>query len=186
MKTSLNLMTDEDRRQQFVHGSKRLWIRILSTSLALMVLVAAAQWWQGRATGSQLRLLQERYTPLQTLKDECIRMRTEINAMRDTQQLTLRLVDTRPTVTLLGAISAAAATTNGEVYVEQLDLQHAESTTAQRTALVIGKGKDHTSIARFTAALRESDLFADVTLSSSDTSDALEEQARSFRIECQL
>ena len=113
-------------------------------------------------------------------------MRREIKAMQEAQQLTLRLADTRPTVTLLGVVAAAAADTNGGVYLEQLDLMPESRDQTDRTAVIRGVGRDHGSIARFTDALRSSRLFANVTLSSSDTSDQSESPARAFRIECDL
>jgi hypothetical protein len=186
MKTSLDLMTNEDRRRQVLLASKQFWVRMLGTSLAILVVVGGVEWWLGRATSRQLRLLEDRYAPILALRNECLRMRTDIQAMREAQQLTLRLVDTRPTTTLLGTISTAAAKTGGEIYVEQLQLDQRESSAVQRTAVVVGMGKDNAAIAQFAAALRESQLFSDVTLSSSDTTQAVDERARSFRIECQL
>ena len=186
MKTSLNLMTDECRRSQFLRESKQFWSRTVALSLLVLAVVGGCQWWQGRATSRQLDQLEQRYAPIQAVKSECIRMRTEINAMRDAQQLTLRLVDTRPAVTLLGAVSAAAAATEGDVFVEQLELDHAGQLQQDRTAIMTGVGKDYAAIAKFAAALRASELFADVALSSSDSSQLADESSRSFRIECNL
>lgn len=186
MKTSLNLMTDECRRTQFLRESKQFWSRTFALSLLALAVVGACQWWQGRATSWQLYQLEQRYAPIQALKNECIRMRTEINAMRDAQQLTLRLVDTRPAVTLLGAVSTAAAETSGDIFVEQLELEHGEGMNHDRKAIMIGIGKDNSAIARFAAALRASELFADVALNSSDSSQLADEASRSFRIECRL
>lgn len=142
MKTSLDLMTDDDRRRQLVQASLRLWGRILAASLAILIFVGTAEWWQGRSTSRQRQALEHRYAPLETLKYDCIRMRGEIVALQKAQRLTQSLVETRPTLTLLGSIAAAAAQTSGHVYVSQLDLEQAESSAAPRTAVVMGLGQD--------------------------------------------
>lgn len=186
MKTSLNLMTDDDRRRQLLTEARRLWTRVLGVTVLLLTCIGLYEWWQGTATTRQLARLEERYEPLQQLKDECAQMRREIKAMHEAKQLTLQLADTRPTVTLLGVVAAAAAESKGGVYLEQLDLLPESRDRAERTAVIEGVGRDHGSIARFTDALRSSNLFANVTLSSSDTSDQAASSTRAFRIECDL
>ena len=186
MSTHLNLMTDEDRRQQLLRGARRSWTRILLGTAVVLAMCGTVQWWHGTATSEELQSLEDRYAPIQTLKNQCIRMRTEINTMREAQQLTLRLVDTRPAVTLLGAISKAAANAGGRVFVDRLELQTDRASGDQRVAVVSGYGNDNSAIAKFTEALRASSLFADVSLNSSASQTASNQQARSFQIECQL
>ncbi len=186
MSTHLNLMTDEDRRRQLLRGARQGWTRMLVGTAVLLALCGTVQWWQGTATSEELRSLEDRYAPIQTLKNQCIRMRTEINSMREAQQLTLRLVDSRPTITLLGAISSAAASADGRVFVDRLELQTNRASGDQRVAVVSGYGNNNSAIAKFTEALRASSLFADVSLNSSASQTASNQQARSFQVECQL
>jgi Tfp pilus assembly protein PilN len=184
MKTSINLMTDEARRQQLLREAKRLWSAVLGVTFVVLCVVGSVHWWRGQATSQRLRTLEDRYAPVQALKKESIRLRTEINVMRDAQQLTLRLVDTRPTVTLIGAVSEAAASTSGKVYVEELEMDRGPLAGDERKAVLRGIGQDNAAIAQFTNALRLSKLFADVTLSSSDSSPLANQETRFFRIEC--
>jgi len=186
MKTSVNLMTDQARRDQLLRDARHFWGRVLLLTGGVLVLVGSVEWWQGRTTSARLRALEARYEPVQALQNDCARMEKQIQSMRSAQQLTLRLVDTRPTVTLLGALSAAAAATDGQVYVRQLELAQPRGDGEQRIAAVSGIGIDNAAIATFTDALRTSRLFTDVMLSSSDRNQVEEANARSFRIECKL
>lgn len=186
MKTSLNLMTDDDRRRQMLADARRLWIRVLGGTVLALTAVGLFEWWQGSATTRKLAQLEERYEPVQTMKDECVQMRRDITAMQQAQQLTLKLVDTRPTVTLLGVVAGAAAETNGGVYVEKLDLLPESRGQEQRTAVLAGIGRDHGAIAKFTDSLRSSNLFVNVTLSSSDSGALGDSSDHAFRIECDL
>jgi hypothetical protein len=188
MKHSLNLMTDEDRRAGILRESRRFWSRVLGITLVVLTCTGGAEWWHGRSATRRLAALESQYAPVQTLKDDCIRMRSEITTLRGAQQLTLRLVDTRPVVTLLGAISAAARETSGDVYVEELELKHEKtgSSNSSRVATVSGVGQTITAIAQFAAALRASDLFEEVSLESTESSGEHDGTVRSFQLECKL
>ncbi|QDU54771.1 PilN domain-containing protein [Aeoliella mucimassa] len=186
MRTSINLMTDEDKRRQLLHDVQTFWVKVLLTTMMVILGVGTYHWWQNRVVLAELSELEEQYAPMQMLKDECIDMRTSINNMREAQQLMLRLVDTRPVVTLLGAVSHAAAETSGGVYIQSIELEPTERSGDARRAVMHGMGYGNSAIAQFTSALRSSNLFADVTLSSSASSTNDDDAATAFRIECQL
>ena len=186
MRTSINLMTEDDIRSRMLHDSRQLWTHILLLTAAVLLVMGAYQVLHSPLIGSELRQLEDQYAPMQALKDECIRMRTNINGMRDAQQLMLRLVDTRPVTTLMGAVSQAATETSGGVFIQSLEVLPPTGPDQQRRAIVQGMGQDNASIASFMAALRASQLFDDVTLSSSSSSHTEVDVATSFHIECQL
>jgi len=186
VKLSLNLMTEQARRAAMLKESKRFWTRVLSGTAVLLACAGFGMWWQGSADSRRLATLEMRYAPVQTLQAECELMETQIKALRDAQQLVLQLVDTQPTVTLLGTLASATADTEGRIFVKQLDLEQPSNAAGPRLAVVIGVGKDNKAIAQFESSLRASELFADVRLNSSDSSDSYSDAARSFRIECQL
>jgi len=188
MKSSLNLMTDNAKRTAILRESGRIWSRVLGGSLLLLACVGAAEWWHGQSATRQLADLESHYAPVQTLKDDGARMRTEIALLRDAQQLTLRLVDTQPVVTLLGAISEAARQSSAEVYVHDIELERVanQSTDKGRVAMISGTGRSMTAIAQFASVLRSSELFQQVTLRSSGQSNPTSESSQSFQLECQL
>lgn len=186
MKRSLNLMTEQASRTALLKESKRFWTRVMSGTAVLLACAGLGMWWQGSADARRLATLEMRYAPVQTLQSECEQMESQIQALRDAQQLVLQLVDTQPTVTLLGTLASATAETEGRVFVKQLDLEQPSNAAGPRVAVVTGVGKDNKAIAQFEASLRASDLFAEVRLNSSEGSDTYTDATRSFRIECQL
>lgn len=186
MKTSLNLMTEQARRDAVFADCKRFWTKILTGTAVLLGLAGGSLWWQGSADSRRLSALERRHAPVQALQQECEQMESSIQTLSNAQQLVLQLVDTQPTVTLLGVLADAAADTKGRVFVQQFDLEQPSDAKDPRLAVLTGVGQNNKSVAQFAAALRESNLFIDVTLSSSDSNNTQSDTARSFRIECQL
>lgn len=184
----MNLMTDAARRHTVLRQARRFWSRVLGGTLLALCLLGLFEWWQGSASTQRLNALESQYAPLQALKQECTAMQREISALQDVQQLTWRLIDVQPAATLLAVVAAAAAETQGDVFLEKLELE--QSGTAQhprrRRATLEGAGKSNAAIAEFATALRDSGLFEEVTLNSSNSEAGRARSTRTFRLECQF
>ena len=192
MKRSINLMTDEAQRAGVLREARRFWMRVLGGTLILLIGCGFLEWRISQSTSRQVAALRMQYAPIQSLKNECITMRGEMSTLREAQQLTLRLVDLHPVVTLLGTISNAISKTGGDVFIEKLVLNNdhlhdsAESSGPGQRVTLQGSGPTNLSIAQFTDALRASGLFQNVTLHSSESNNQHTSTARSFHLNCQL
>lgn len=189
MKTSVNLMTEEALRSQILREQRRLWGGALVWMAVLLVSFGVTEWWQMRSTSQRLASLESQYAPVESLRHACIAMRQETNELREAQQLTLRLVDNQPVVTLLGAVSAAAAECDGNVFVGQLEIEPDDESQGhgnRRRAMVSGIGRTNADVAQFAASLRTSGLFADVRLDSTTSDSSKQGRGQSFRIECRM
>lgn len=199
MKTSLNILPYNLRLRQLVCARILQWCLICgAVSTAAGGVLYATKYLPYQARESELQARERKYAPLNKLKTELDAMRAEMDDLRKREALAMSLADDVPDLTLLGVVSRAAKQSNGKVYVKVLSLDRetvqsapavdepAGSTTQSRGGVLKlqGAGLDNLSVARFVAALRDSEVFEKVELKSTGIQAASDTGARSYLVEC--
>jgi hypothetical protein len=197
MKTNLNILPYALRRRQVVRLRVFQWCFIwVVAAVAGSSIVYWTTYVPYRACMAHLQSHEREYAPLKKLETELGAMRAQIDDLQEREALALSLADDVPDLTLLGLISRAARQGAGSVYVEKMSLERkAEPETPdkkddsaerkRRGVLTLrGAGLDNLSVARFVAALRDSELFETVELKSTGVKAARDTEARSYLVEC--
>jgi Tfp pilus assembly protein PilN len=196
MKTSLNLLPPGN-----LLGNLAV-VRLCQWALVWMVLAAvlAGSYWSRRGEAQAdletLRARQRQYAPTELLEAELRKIKQQLAALRSAQLSAGSLVDDRPALTLLGAVSRSAAATQGGLWVQKLAVKPQTGGDGRRTAVTSGAGpapttvslqgiaQDNLAVARFLAALRDSELFERVELKSAVEQTVGERALRSYLVEC--
>jgi Tfp pilus assembly protein PilN len=143
-----------------------------------------------------MRARAQKCAPLKKLQTELDAMRAELDDLQQREALAMSLADNVPDLTLLGVVSRAALRSDGTVYIEQLSLNREAPPTAKEESdaaagperggvlTLRGGGVDNLSVARFVAALRDSEVFERVQLKSTGVQAAAGTGARSYLVEC--
>ena len=188
MITHLNLLPYGVRRRQLIAERLRQWCVVW---LAAGGLVAGAAWWEysrGKFERERLASLERRYVPLKELQAKTEQLRVKIDELREREDLALRIAEERPMAVLLAILSQAALECDGNVCVTSLVLAPAaaqkQAAAPRRVLQLEGLGVDNLSVARFAAALRDANVFADVRLKSSIETRVADADAVSYKLDC--
>lgn len=126
MKTSLNLLPLEHRVRETARR------RFVQWCLAWAVCAAAAVgvWWlkheRCRALRQRLQVAERNYAPLEKLLGESEAMRSELDGLHAKGTILGKLLDDKPALTLIGAVSQSARRCNGRLVVQRLLFQRHE------------------------------------------------------------
>ena len=111
-----------------------------------------------------------------------------LDELREREDLALRIAEERPMAVLLAILSQAALECDGNVCVTSLVLAPAaaqkQAAAPRRVLQLEGLGVDNLSVARFAAALRDANVFADVRLKSSIETRVADADAVSYKLDC--
>jgi hypothetical protein len=191
MKTHLNLLPLEVQRWQIVRLRLGPWCVIWSAVALLWVTLAALDWQESQAASRKLKAIEEQLAPTRTLAETNRQLAAQIEALEKRESVALTLSNERPSLALLGMIARASQAAAGRVYVQQLQWNEAPpalgdaTSVAPRAGLRLeGVGADNLSIARFAAALRDTDVFSQVSVHASNAAGEADESGRSYAIEC--
>jgi len=195
MKTYLNLMPQGLQRRELIRARVRQWSIVWVVAGALAVTVGSIQWTRLGSARSRVLGLQKEYAPVETLQKDNTSIRSQIEELQQREKITLEIADERPVLTLLGSVSRAARECEGNVCVQKLSLKPARAaggsrrlnsaeTDVQRRLTLNGLGVDNLSVARFVAALRDTGVFSQVDLKSTEATTVNTVQARTYHLEC--
>jgi Tfp pilus assembly protein PilN len=197
MKTSLNILPYSLRLRQLVRVRLFQWVLLGSIAAAAGAgVLYATKYAPYQASLAELRAREQKCEPLKKLQSELDAMRAELDDLQQREALAMSLADNVPDLTLLGVVSRAARRSDGTVYIEQLSLNRKAPPTAQEKSdaaagpepggvlTLRGGGVDNLSVARFVAALRDSEVFERVELKSTGVQAAAGTGARSYLVEC--
>ncbi len=197
MKISLNILPYALRRRQMVRRRLYQWCFVwAAAATAAGNIVYWATYVPYQACLADMQTHERKYAPVKKLQTELDAMRAQMDDLQKRETLALSLADDVPDLTFLGIISRAARRSNGSVYVEQMSLDRNTPTTTpdknadsagQKPSGVLtlrGAGADNLSVARFVAALRDSEVFDTVELKSTGIHAAGRMEARSYLVEC--
>lgn len=148
-------------------------------------LLSSSERQQARASTNELRSLKQNVLPVEHLKSQIAKLESDIQGLQQSQLAREQIMSRRPTVTLLGAISSAAA--QGAVNVTELVLKQPQGVPgkpATYTLTLSGFGVDNLAIADFASRLRDSQCFDDVQLKSTKSELVAGHVARRYLIEC--
>jgi len=197
MKTVINLLPPAYRRQRLVRRRAIQWTVGLVVTLSA---IAVARWYKGReyhALQQQLAAVAREGQPAQAMFRDIIAMRAQIERLQQHQTIAQELEQQRQVLTLLGAVSQAARSTEGRLRVVDcrvVDLQatviaenRGEGAVHPGTVTLIGVALDSPTVAEFHEGLMRSGLFADVKLLiKSNEHDQLGPELYDYEVRCEL
>lgn len=187
MKTHLNLIPLATRRHQAVRRVTSMWSTAITAAAACCLTVCAVEWSRGVSAVSRLQSLDARFAPLSKMLEEQREVAKLIDDLRARKQLSLRLSGETPGVSLLGAVSTAAARLDGSVYVAKLNYEDAGSAGPDDQRLLLeGAGVDGFAVAAFAEGLREAGVFGEVTVDATHSLKGGAAALRGFQITCRL
>ena len=187
MKTYVNLLPTQYRRKQL------LWLRLKQWSvigcLALGALAVSCCIEMTRNSRNRLRLdaLRSEYTQVKDTADKVEILKKDIDDLKQRESIVLSLVEEQPILTLIGLISQATSKCDGGLCVQRMQLERrdaADSRANTKVLLLEGMAADHHLVARFAAALRETEAFQRVELRSSTRRILQEVEGQAYSVEC--
>ncbi|TWT40150.1 PilN domain-containing protein [Botrimarina hoheduenensis] len=192
MKRVLNLAPPGIRRRQTLRRLRHAVATAVTAAGVLSGLWLVVEWSRGASMAQSLGRLEAEYAPLARLMEEDVELRAEIARLRGREQLSLRLTTEQLGLSLLAAVSRAAAMPEAQVYLDQLHYRstHAKSSVRQRGATehsgvkIEGISRDGLAVARFAEGLRESRLFSQVSIETSAPAASDGSALRKFTIAC--
>lgn len=193
MKTHLNLIPVSVQRRRELLRMRRAWSTAVSVTGAICAGVCLALWTGGVAAVHRLQALESRYAPIGELVSEQIELTELVDDLHARERLTIRLSAETHGLSLLGAVSEAARDLGGNVYVESLAFEGGDSSARRPndeapTLQLEGAGLDSLAVASFASGLRESGLFSEVIVKSTQpiANGGPDEKRFHFEIGCTL
>jgi len=190
MKHYANLMSEA------AHFRAQAWIRLRRWALALALLgavlvpLAGMRWRECRRVQQEHEALEARYAPIKRLNALNVKLRAEAGTLVRDERLALELSRHRPASALLGLISAAAASSRGELFIEHLNLTqnapHGENQPAVEERMIIEAAATlRYDIAGFVKALEKPPI-KQVRVTSDEVVSEHGIEHKSYVIECVL
>jgi hypothetical protein len=190
MKRHANLMSEAARFRVAARILLRRWAIALAATVALLAPITVWRWQECRRTRLEHEALEASYAPIRRLDEMNMELRNAATALVRDERLTLELSRRRPPTTLLGIVSAAAAATNGSVYIQSLNLSQSPPGASvpsggQDMLTVEAACPPQFDIATVVDALKQPP-FTEVKITSDDLSSADGVDRKTYTIECRL
>lgn len=171
MNRSVNLIPLATQRRHAIRRIVQVWS--LSTVLAgaCAASLLGVEWVRGLIAMQELRDLDARHEPFVRIAAEQRSLAEQVAALRQREQLSLRLSRDDHGLSLLGSITQAAGKSTGDVYIERLEYEGAAATSTQsrqaiRSVRIEGAGVDSSAVATFAEDLRKSGVFDGIAIES--------------------
>ncbi len=191
MTTFLNMLPQGFHRRRLMVRRLRQWTCVWGIAMTLAIAFSWGQHRDYQALNARLIGLENDYAPIKKLQTELISNRKELAEIHHRETLALQLSDRRSMLTLLGLVTQAARSCDGEVSIRQLSLGEGHRRSSPRygrpalsTLTIDGLGKSNLSVARFAAALRMTNAFCQVQLKSTAQKQGGLMSVRSYCLEC--
>jgi Tfp pilus assembly protein PilN len=196
VKTHLNLLPQSYRRRRLIRRRVWQWSAIGSLWLLAAGGVYGMKSRQLEKQQAQRTALEMEYAPVEKQAAEIAAIRSQIEQLQQREGLTLKLADEQPVLAVLGVVSRAASSCNGDVCVQRLSLTRvvpaqqatgnadASAAPSHRALTLTGIGVDNLAVARFAASLGDAEVFETVNLKSAWQQTRGDAMARSYLVEC--
>jgi hypothetical protein len=168
----------------------RHWTLALVATIVVLTPLAAGRWQEARRVRQEHEALEASYDPIRRLTTMNNELRSAAATLVRDDRMPLELSRRRPVGTLLGVVSAAAAASNGELYVERLHLAQAPpgqpGAPAAQDRLIVDVASTLTfDIANFVEALKVAPI-ADVKVASDELVEENGVDRKNYSLECLL
>jgi len=183
----LRLMPATAIRRQARGEATALWSRVLLVALVGCGATAGMEVLHRQSSRQQLQALEAQHAPIDQLRHEIRLLRSQISSLNSNEQLSLELASNRSMVSLLGQIGKATAFAGGDLFVSSMAFERSASLPGEQADLgleIEGEARDHMSVTRFTEGLRNTGLFRDVQLSSTESKKNNTLAVTAFELEC--
>ena len=190
MRNHVNLMSEGARFRTAARVRLRRWGLALAVSVTVLTPIASWRWQDARRIRQEHEALEASYEPIRRLNTANTELRTTAATLVRDERLPLALSRKRPVASLLGVISSAAATSNGELYVEHLNIAQSppgpEGAPAAQDRLIVEVATTLTyDISDFTQALRIAPI-TEVKVASDDLVSENGVDRKNYTLECLL
>ncbi len=188
MKSSINLMSLQNRRRECIRARLRQWCTVLATLSTLLGTVMAERYWAFGTKVHQQLSLEAKYEPLANLKKANKSLAKQINAIRNEEQFVLALSDREPAVTLLGVLGTAVTASENRVFLQKIELNNVVEDHAQasrRSVLELaGIANSGPAVQQFTETLQQALSFGKVEVTSTKEYRLKQQLLQDFSLQC--
>ena len=190
MRRYVNLMSEGAQFRSAARVRLRRWALALAVSVTVLTPIASWRWQDARRVRQEHEALEASYEPIRRLNTANTELRTTaVELVRD-ERLPLALARKRPVASLLGIVGAAAATSDGELFVEHLNVAQSppgpDGSPAAQDRLIVEVATTLTyDISDFTQALRVAPI-TDVKVASDDLVSEDGVDRKNYTLECLL
>lgn len=187
MKTHVNLLPIAYRRKQLLWLRSKQWTAIAGVALAAAAMACWVQLTRNHRDQLRLESLRREYLDVKETADKVELLKKEIDDLRQKEAIVLSLADEQPMLTLVGIVSQATRQCEGGLCVQRMQLQRrteGEGKFNIRVLTLEGIAADNHLVARFAAALRDSEAFARVELKSSGRRIVQDAEGQAYSLEC--
>jgi hypothetical protein len=122
MRRYVNLMSDAARFRTTARLVVRRWALALVATATLLTPLAGIHWQESRQVRQLHEAREASYEPIRRLNMMNMDLRTKAAALVRDERLPLELSRKRPVATVLGVVSAAAASSEGALFIEHLQV----------------------------------------------------------------
>jgi hypothetical protein len=195
MKNMINLLPASYRRQQIVRSRAYQWSLVVGVVLLLGWIFHWYELREQQAMAQRLELLRREHQPTQLMLKQLVDMRQKLVDLEQQERIARELENQRNALTLLGAISGAAQSTNGRLRVTNLELTNfqdhsgteiAASPLAQTSGLRLeGLALDNPAVAELIEGLQESGIFSRVEFTLQERED-IDSSLRHYEVRCEF
>ena len=183
MKRHLNLIPSQVRGAQEARRAMLMWAKILCVVATVTTTIVAMEYAQCTTAQARLGAMNAHFEPLAQMLKEQQEITAQIQQLEAHEQLSLRLAEEIQGAMVLGAVSSAAAKLPEQVYLTKFDFQSGGNAGAGSVRLE-GAGADPLAIASFAEQLRETQLFLEVSISSTRKLPGGAPATRAFELDC--
>ncbi len=187
MKTYVNLLPMVYRRKRLILRRARQWTVIWLAALTGAGVLYWAQFTQNHRASSRLETLRRDYAPVRKMADEVASLRTKIEELRRRESIVLSLADEQSMLTLVGLLSRSTKQCEGKLCVQRMQLNRRTEGAGNQFVKVLqldGIAADNHFVARFAAALRDTEAFQRVELKSSGRRKSEQSEEQVYSLEC--
>jgi len=122
MKRYVNLMSERAQFRVTARRQLRRWMLALALLIGILVPLSGMRWREHCRVQREHEALEACYEPVKRLNALNVKLRNEATALVRDERIPLELSRSRPAAVLLGLASAAAAASQGELFIERLDI----------------------------------------------------------------
>jgi hypothetical protein len=193
MKTFVNLLPASFQRQIVIRRRIVQWSAVLVAGLTIGGLM---RWRDVRIhdeTSKRLDLLSREHQPTQTMLQQLVDMRRELDEMQQQENVAAELEYHRPALALLAILSDIGERTEGKLRITKLELTGLQTPPAGSqdgqgapNVLLTGHSLDNQSIAQLVSGLNDSGFFSMVELVNSTEMEMEGGLLREYQVRCEL
>jgi len=189
MNEHLNLIPESELTRIRVRQSINFWLLAAVVTAIGLVAMSFNHRRVLNLSTQRLDALEREFEPVRSLQARLVQYRARLEEIHRIRSQTYDVEQRRPMITLMAALSQAAADAQQNVAIANLDLQSFPSPDPMSVnpcyrLTIRGVGIDNSSIAEFASSLQQSKLFSSVDLHETTSTRLNELDVRQFELEC--